>query len=797
MMKFFKSVVPFVVLICTGVKGITQGVDSMMGVLADQYPQQKVYIHFDKSVYRPGETIWFKAYLFAGFEPSGFSKNFFAELIDKNGMVLQRKVYPIVEASAAGNFELFPTQSNNVFFRGYTSWMLNSDTAFIFKRDITVVSATSNKIKQAPEVLVTQLKLFPESGDLVNEVESVVAFMATDGKGKPVHVTGQIKNSKGETITNFKAQHDGMGSFLLAPAANETYSAFYTDEFGKQGSVALPAAKAKGIVLQINSSGNKRVFVVKRGAISEGLESVNIVAHMAQQIIYKAKVPLKETILNSGAIPSGELPTGVMQVTVFSDRWEPLAERVTFVNNDNYRFAATLTTPITSLAKRGKNIFEINVEDTSLANMSISITDAEIGRTSTEDNIVSGLLMSGDIKGTIYNPTYYFANNADSTRNNLDLVMLTHGWRKFNWQNITRPRKPFIKYPADQPPALIAKVFGVNPSSPIRPDETMTVILQTKDSTTKVISVPKTGPTEFAIRNFVFYDTLRLYYQFDKDKNLAKNTSLLFENGLYKGPRLVNLPEYTIGNIDSLIIKRANYFADQIYKFGDGTKINVLQDVVVKTRAKSKVDELDKKYASGLFAGGDAVTFDFINDTQNSSYSNIFTYLQGRVAGLQITNNGANVGLSWRGSTPTTFLNEMQVDPSTLSGISVSDIAYVKVFRPPFFGAFGGGAGGAIAIYTRKGGDQPINPSKGLDRGFITGYSVMKQFYSPDYSNTQDEISSDLRSTLYWNPFVFTDRTKPKAKIEFYNNDISKALRVVIEGVNEYGKLVRIEKVIQ
>ena len=796
-MKFLKSIVPLVVFICSVLKGNTQVVDSMMGVLANQYPQQKVYVHFDKSVYRPGETIWFKAYLFAGFEPSNFSKNFFAELIDQNGTVLQRKVYPIVEASAAGNFDLLPTQNNNVFFRAYTSWMLNSDTAFIFKRNITVVAAEPNKLKQVPEVLVTQLKLFPESGDLINEVESVVAFMATNNKGKPVKVTGDIKNSTGETIASFKAQHDGMGTFLLLPKPNETYTAFYTDEFGKQSSVALPAAKANGVVLQINSSGNKKVFIVKRGASAEGLETVNIVAHMAQQIVYKAKVPLKETIVNSGAIPASALPTGILQVTVFSDRWEPLAERIVFVNNDNYKFEASLTTPITNLGKRGKNIFEINVEDTLLANMSISITDAEIGRTSTEDNIISGLLLSGDIKGIIYNPTYYFANNADSTVNNLDLVMLTHGWRRFNWQNITRPRKPFIKYPADQPLSLIAKVFGVNPSSPIRPDETMTVILQTKDSTTQVITVPKTGPTEFAIRNFVFYDTLKLYYQFDKDKKLASNTSLLFENGLYKGPRVISLPEYTIGNIDSLIINRAKYFADQIYKFGDGTKVNVLQEVIVKTKTRSKIDELDKKYASGLFSGGDAVTFDFVNDPQSSSFPNIFTYLQGRVAGLQITNNGSNVSLLWRGSATTTFLNEMQVDANTLSTISVADIAYVKVFRPPFFGAFGGGSGGAIAIYTRKGGDQPINPGKGLDRSFITGYSVMKQFYSPDYSNTQDEITSDLRSTLYWNPFVFTDATKTKVKIEFYNNDISKAMRVVIEGVNEYGKLIRIEKVVQ
>lgn len=55
--------------------------------------------------------------------------------------------------------------------------------------------------------------------------------------------------------------------------------------------------------------------------------------------------------------------------------------------------------------------------------------------------------------------------------------MLTHGCRRFNWQNVTRLRKSFIKYPANQPLSLIAKVFGVKPSSAIRPDEIMTVIL--------------------------------------------------------------------------------------------------------------------------------------------------------------------------------------------------------------------------------------------------------------------------------------------------------------------------------
>ncbi len=776
-----------------------QGIDSMMGVYSDQYPQQKVYVHFDKSVYRPGETIWFKAYLFNGFEPSYFSRNFYAELIDKTGRVVQRKVYPMVEESAAGSFDIPADQNSNLGFRAYTSWQMNFDTAFLFKREINIIGNTDQTAAKPAAPQPTQVTFFAEGGDLVHEIESTVAFKANTNRGMPVAVKGTIKNSKGEEVAAFVSQHDGMGIFVLTPLPNETYTAFYTDENGVTNSMALPAAKANGVVLHVSSSGINKVFIVKRSITdSTGLSAVNIVAHMAQHIVYKAKVPLMESNVNSGAIPTEQLPTGILQITVFNQKWEPLAERIVFVNNNNYQFDASLTTPILNLEKRGKNIFELAVADTLLTNMSISITDAEIGTTSKDDNIISGLLLSGDIKGYVYNPAYYFKNTNDTTLANLDLVLLTHGWRRFFWQNITRGRKPVLKYLADEPLSIIAKVFGVNPSSPIRPDETMTVILQAKDSSTRIYQIPKTGTTEFALRNFTFYDTLKVYYQFDKDKRLAANTSLLFDNGLFKGPRLVNMPPLPPGNIDSLVINRAKYFARQIYRFGDGsTKVNVLQEVIVKTKGKSKAQELDEKYASGLFAGGDATTFDFVNDASASGFTDIFQYLQGRVAGLQINNSGGSVSLLWRGSATSTFLNEMPVDAQTLSSISVADIAYIKVFRPPFFGASGGGAGGAIAIYTRKGGDQPVIPGKGLDRSLVSGYSQVKQFYSPDYSDMGQDVTSDLRSTLYWSPFVFTDAGKRIAKFEFYNNDITKAMRVIIEGVNEYGKLIRIEKVVQ
>ena len=74
----------------------------------------------------------------------------------------------------------------------------------------------------------------------------------------------------------------------------------------------------------------------------------------------------------------------------------------------------------------------------------------------------------------------------------------------------------------------------------------------------------------------------------------------------------------------------------------------------------------------------------------------------------------------------------------------------------------------------------------------------MRQFYVPDYTRSDDNtVIEDIRTTLYWNPNILVDKNNRRYQVQFYNNDISKKLRVILEGFNEEGKLCRIEKVLQ
>jgi len=250
---------------------------------------------------------------------------------------------------------------------------------------------------------------------------------------------------------------------------------------------------------------------------------------------------------------------------------------------------------------------------------------------------------------------------------------------------------------------------------------------------------------------------------------------------------------------DTAFIAREKYFDEQRLRMEKNTKAIALKEIIIQSKTKKNVDVLDEKYASGLFSGDAAYQYDLINDTRAQSAINVFNYLQGQVPGLMITQQSdGETTLNWRGNTTQLFLDEIRADdPDMLYSLSMADIAYIKIFRPPFFGAVGGGGGGAISIYTRKGNDIQSRPGVGIPFIMLTGYSSYKEFYSPDYSVPASSSVTDIRNTIYWNPFILTDKSSRRVKIEYYNNDISKRHRIILEGINLEGKMTHIEKVVE
>ncbi len=779
-------------------RSFAQHIDSTLAIYADQYPQERMYLQYDKPAYSPGETVWFKAYLMAGILPSPISKNGYADFYDAEGRLLAHSVFPIIEASFRGQFEVPDSVTASfVHVKAYTTWMLNFDTAFLYEKNIRILpkkpAKTLSKFTVVPSV-----QFFPEGGDAVAGLSSKIAFKATDQTGRPVKIKGVITGSNNAVVDTLKTLHDGMGLIRLLPKAGETYTAKWYDEQGAQHQTALPPVKSSGATFELSAGVNKKNFIIRRTEdVPDNMKQLHLVATVHQQLVYMANVKLLDAASIGGAIPTEALPTGVMQVTLFSNDWVPLAERICFVNNNEALFEPEVGFKALGLGKRGKNTFEIDLPDTVLANLSVAVTDKGIGLDSS-DNIIAHLLLTGDLKGNVYKPGYYFSNSSDSAAQHLDLVMLTNGWRRYNWQAIVAGKTPNMKYPADTAYLTFSgKVFGVTPSQ-LRGAGELFAIIKGKDSSTQTVTAAIKPDGTFGDQNMVLFDSAKIYYQFVGSRSLADMSEVRFMTTVIPSQKKIVFDKQKMVSLqDTAGNARLLFLANEEARLQEAIKTTTLQGVTVTTKTKSPLQKLDEQYASGLFQGSDAYQFDLINDPTANGYPSVFSYLQGKVAGLQISANGSTPSLSWRGGSPSVYLNETPADVNQLSNMSMADVAYIKVFRPPFMGGFNG-ASGAIAVYTRKGGDTPKPAGKGLPYKNVIGYTIMKDFYSPNYGTIDSRNEAqDVRSTLYWNPMILTTGENHKIVLSFYNNDVTDAFRVIVEGVTKDGRLTHVEKVLE
>jgi hypothetical protein len=777
-----------------------QQIDSLLNILDSKYLQEKIYMQVDKAYYNAGETIWFKAYLSADNLSGPISKTLYADLIDEKGMVLQQKMMPVIQSGASSNFDLSDSvNSTRLYIRAYTTWMLNFDSSLLYVKPIQIIPAKV-VVKKIPVPVTYSIQFFPEGGDLINGISSRIAFKATDNQGTPIPVKGDIVDSKGKKIHSFSSIHDGMGYITLQPSAKEKYRAIWKDKKGLEHESLLPDANKQGVVLSTQFSDNQLNYTLKRtDSVDAVYTTYQVIAQIHQRLVYSAKVNMTKKTSITAQIDTDSLPNGVLQITIFNAALQPIAERIVFINHDTYYFITDLHSADKNLTKRGRNSLQIDVGDILMSNLSISITDAGLNPISqNEESIYSQLLLCSDLKGYVYNAAYYFTSDADSVRQHLDLVMMTNGWRRFRWNDVLAGNWPKIKSLPENKLFIKGQILGLSKSLLFQKE--LTGILKTKNGASNFFTMPVNSLGEFSHDGLYFFDTAKLHYQLnnDKDKTLTTTASFAFKNNFIKAPlQSISMLSglYSPEKIDSSILQKSSSMANLLRNQKERNRIKTLETVTIRSSQKSLKQKMDEEYTSGFFSGGDGYTFTTEDDPFSKSAMSILAYLQGKVAGLQINTSGEG-SATWRGSPTSFFVNEVTSDLSRLQGINMNDVAMIKVFRPPFFGAIGGGSGGAIAIYMKKG---VSDNSKiiGLPVAFINGYSIIKEFYSPDYEKKPDPDVNDYRATLYWNPNLHFDKNTRRVTIPFFNSDFCKKIRVTIEGINEVGQLTREEKIIE
>ena len=204
---------------------------------ADAYPREKVSLHLDNASYYLGDTIWFKAYVVTAEQnlPTTISKPLYVELLDQLGNVVERQIIQLTDGEGTGQIIL-----NNTFFTGYyemrayTKWMLAFDNPSCFSRVLPVYRKRLSdeetprsiatyrmdaSMKQRPKDKEKKftVRFFPEGGQLVKGISSIVAFEATSRDKGAADVEGTVVLPSGEELAHIRSLHDGMGYFEYKP----------------------------------------------------------------------------------------------------------------------------------------------------------------------------------------------------------------------------------------------------------------------------------------------------------------------------------------------------------------------------------------------------------------------------------------------------------------------------------------------------------------------------------------------------------------------------------------------------
>lgn len=775
--------------------------------------EYKLYIHFDKPYYSPTDDIWFKVYLVNARNHKPVDQSIaFVDLLNSEGEIVIQKQIQISNGGGTGDFSLSSLQlsSGNYTVRGYTNYMRNFDSEDLFYKQIEIVSTQSTfNLLQNSDVPEVNMRFFPEGGELLAEYDNILAFKISGNIDKSARLSGIIVDNQNKVITTFETEHDGLGMIKFKPAPDEKYRAILTVN-GKDFNFGLPVALSAGYLLNVKNTG-RNLIITARHSDSTKMEKAYVLIHQRGDPFAVISSNTDSFIQNR--IPVKDLQSGIVTVTLFDENGLPRRERVAFVENPSKEVKSLkLVSDKPTYQTREKVVLGVESDDQINYQMSGSVSVTNLSLVPKEEmksHLMSYLLLSSDIKGHIYNPAYYFDDKNEDRLKHIDLLMLTQGWRRFRWDQVLKEDLKTIENEKQTGITLSGKIVDFdNRNKPLQGLVKLTVLSNPSDSK----SVLSNENGEFSFENLFLNDTVSIVLQAKrynaKKQTVTKDNNIFIEiddNEIvnFSLPELPPLQTEMIA-LDKLIEVSQNIASiDSAFRLEEG--VLLLDEFEIQSTKTTTAIDNPFKQAEILYGEPtkrmvvdsmarivpSGTIFDLLRSTSGILIMGSFPNQVIRIRGF----SSANSGMS-----PLVLLDGVQINPdssSVLSSVFISDISYVDIIKSPESAIFGSqGANGAIAIYTRTGpGGRRSKRKVGITNLKFPGFSVARQFYTPDYTEKLDRHKQpDYRTTLYWNPDFDMSGI---SNTEFFTSDEKGTYLIHLEAISEKGEAIVKEKIIE
>jgi len=630
------------------------------------------------------------------------------------------------------------------------------------------------------------VQFFPEGGYLVQGLSSKIAIKAIDLNGLGKDISGRIIDETGIEVATFSTSYLGMGSFFLNPLAGKSYTAEIKLYDGSEQSVPLPKAQTSGYLLSANNTDAKSINVkitISANLLNKG--DLNLIAHKNGEVKLATKIPSNKQ-LTKISLEKSELPSGIIQLTLFSPENIPVAERIVFVKNSTDKIDFDLKNLKQSYGKREKvelNLTSTNIQQLKTANFSVAVTDAAVGLDiENESNIFTDLLLTSDLVGKVEKPNHYFISDDVQTNEQLDHLLLTQGWRKIDWKAIANDMPSNLTFPAEKTMNISGTITKGNKALP-----RSKITLMSNKGGVFMIETTSDANGKFIFEDLVFADSTKFLIQArsEKDKKDVKiSLDILPSQAITYLKNNADVEVNVNSYLDSYLSQSKKYVDEQI-------KQGFLKSTILLNEVKIVAERPNPAKNSRNLNGAGNADQVFEGDAI-LRFTSVDQFLVGRIAGVTIRNGRAIDSRS--GGTMAIMMDGMNMGSDfTLYDINPLDIESIEVLRSITKIAIYGpeGASGILFVTTRRGKPAPNQYyyAPGVTTYFPKGYYNSRTFYSPKY-DTNVELKPDLRTTVYWDPQLIGNENG-EVKFNYYNTDNVGIYRIVIEGIDALGNLAR------
>ncbi|MRR21411.1 hypothetical protein EG830_00320 [bacterium] len=660
------------------------------------------------------------------------------------------------------------------------------------QRTLTVKTAKSIEYIPIPyQYGDYEVSFFPEGGNLPAGTRCAIAFKALTAGGMPENVTGQILDSAGNIYARLETSHDGMGKFYMAADESTKYYALCRNEQGMEKRFELPPARRGAYSLKTETVADSIFISVIRSAEIPVPHQLFLVLHTRGIIHYAEPWDAKYDKIS---FDRHAFPSGILQAILFDAGMNALSERLVFCLNKD-QASAEFRTDKQDYEKREQvsaGVLVTRPDGTPCTgSFSVSVTDDNDIKQDSSSNILTGLLLTSDLRGYINNPAFYFRENNPLAGYALDLLMMTNGWRRYNIPEVMAGQfgKPVF------PPKFGMEISGiVRTLISGKPVENATVAAFSWESGYYEETLTSSDG-RFVFRGIEFPDSTRFVIQ-ALNKNGKPQVELVIDKELFPGVEKIPLALMAgSGEVKEAeqIIKYISK-ADTKYTMDNGMRTIYIEEVVITAKAPEK-----KNYGFSYYMpkinqpSNNILDYEQIEElhpalTSELIYQIPFTRVEGGKVVIERMKFGINGTVYAVLIIDDMIIHEYDIDE--IDPYSIERIAVLKGSQATMLG--GDGAGGAIVITTRKGSDiYKETPKFNIRSVTPLGYQQPSEFYSPRY-DTQEKRESgppDLRTTIYWNPNVSV-ASDGVAAFDFYTADTPSEYTVVIEGLTSDGLII-------